>query len=222
MPHLTLALLRVWDSTVAYTDISSKVGLMTPITHNPRFLQGGAPDFFMRTDPQTVIRLNHVIAEGTATLKPSLRPSTQSSTRTWFQTQQLTAFVCSLVTDLTGPIHLTPFEKLLLLLSDGKTSSSVLELYALLRGMVHAAKPLSERRWAAALGREITQQEWKTAHHYTGVSYLSSRLQERNYMGAHWYSCPDQVHRIYPHVPDICWRCTKATGTYLHIWWQCP
>lgn len=37
-----------------------------------------------------------------------------------------------------------------------------------------------------------------------------------------WYRSPAILHKIYPTVPNTCWRCLKEVGTMTHIWWSCP
>lgn len=151
----------MWDAIIANLGIPFRLGPMTPITHIPQFLSGVAPDLFLHT-----------------VLKHSYRSSSQSSTCTWFQAQQLTAFVRSLVAKTNGDIDLISFDRLFL--SDDKTGRSASELYVLLRDVVRDTKPLFEQEWERALGGEISEQDWWAAYHCTGITYLSSRLQERN------------------------------------------
>lgn len=33
---------------------------------------------------------------------------------------------------------------------------------------------------------------------------------------------PDVLHKFFPSVSDLCWRCSSACGTLLHLWWECP
>lgn len=116
---------------------------------------------------------------------------------------------------------LTPFE--CLFLSDDKPSRTVSELYALLRDLAHDTKPLFEREWERGLDRKIPEKEWLTAYHYTGITYLSSRLQKKNYkIIAQWYRCPMKVNQMFPQVSNTCWRYKADLGMYLHVWWLCP
>nr|DBA26319.1 TPA: hypothetical protein GDO54_010595 [Pyxicephalus adspersus] len=37
-----------------------------------------------------------------------------------------------------------------------------------------------------------------------------------------WYHTPDVLHRLFPAVDPICWRCGKQRGTLEHVFWYWP
>lgn len=47
-------------------------------------------------------------------------------------------------------------------------------------------------------------------------------IQENGYkILTRWYRTPSLLHTFSPTIPDTCWRCGKAKGTMLHVWWEC-
>lgn len=37
-----------------------------------------------------------------------------------------------------------------------------------------------------------------------------------------WYRTLNKLHTYYPNVSPLSWRCNKAHGSSLHIWWDYP
>lgn len=36
-----------------------------------------------------------------------------------------------------------------------------------------------------------------------------------------WYNTPSKIHKWFPMVSNLCWRCGEAEGSAYHIWWDC-
>ncbi|XP_018429005.1 PREDICTED: cyclic nucleotide-gated cation channel beta-3, partial [Nanorana parkeri] len=94
-------------------------------------------------------------------------------------------------------------------------------------GQLIAAKsqdrPLFIARWERDLGYALTDEEVRTSFILTHKLSMACLAQEKGYkILTRWYRCPALLHRIFPDRPAHCWRCLKAEGTHLHIWWSCP
>ncbi|PIO41232.1 hypothetical protein AB205_0131940, partial [Aquarana catesbeiana] len=48
-----------------------------------------------------------------------------------------------------------------------------------------------------------------------------SLVHKRRILKLWWYRDPTTLRKIFPSTPSTCWRCNAATGTYLHVWWEC-
>lgn len=53
-------------------------------------------------------------------------------------------------------------------------------------------------------------------------SSISCYSQRKNFkILSRWYRDPATLQKIFPSTSSSCWRCNAATGTYLHVWWEC-
>lgn len=74
-------------------------------------------------------------------------------------------------------------------------------------------------------GRELQisfDEEWETIHEYAHKGSMNVAIQENSYkIETRWYRTPSLLHKFSPSIPNTCWRCGKAEGTMLHVWWDC-
>lgn len=90
-------------------------------------------------------------------------------------------------------------------------------------------KPLHITTYPRTLGCgpqiwEGTSQERIGRLHFTFThkSTISCYSQEKNFkILSWWYRDPATLHRIFPSTPASSRRCGSASGTYLHVWWEC-
>ena len=76
--------------------------------------------------------------------------------------------------------------------------------------------------WEKDLGLIFTQEQKDRILRFTHKASIASKYEEGGYkILTRWYRTPTVLHRIYPEISDICWRCLEAEGTLVHIWWEC-
>lgn len=97
------------------------------------------------------------------------------------------------------------------------------KLYQLLELNSPAAPTVSRiRKWEDDLKITLSEEQWGTICTNLYKASRSTAAQETNYkLATRWYRTPDVLHRIFPTVPNTCWRCEQEVGTLLHIWWEC-
>lgn len=67
---------------------------------------------------------------------------------------------------------------------------------------------------------ECGPQTWE--RNFRGQNGISCYSQEKNFkILSRWYREPSTLHKIFPSTPAYCWHCDTASGTYLHVWWEC-
>lgn len=68
----------------------------------------------------------------------------------------------------------------------------------------------------------LTDENWDDIYEYAHKGSLNVEIQENGYkITTKWYRTPARLHKFSPTIPNICWRCKKAKGSMLHIWWAC-
>ena len=99
----------------------------------------------------------------------------------------------------------------------------ILMLYASMYKAPFVSMQAEQTSWETRLGRTVGMKDWEKIYWFIFKGSLSVNIQESGYkIRTRWYRTPDVVHKFSPSVPDRCWRCGKALGTFLHIWWECP
>lgn len=75
--------------------------------------------------------------------------------------------------------------------------------------------------WETALGKKIPESDWEKACVFSHKCSISTKLQETSYkVRTQWYITPVKRKTWSDIHSDICWRCNKSVGTFLHIWWE--
>lgn len=73
--------------------------------------------------------------------------------------------------------------------------------------------------WQRRLKIDLSEENWECSAH---KGSLNVTTQENNYKNLiHWYRTPELLNKFNPDMSDKCWRCSRETGTLLHIWWSC-
>lgn len=218
---LMSSLLPFSDRHMDKIGLSSRPGPLTPLFGNPDFpatlhtlsicSQMKSPKItichFLAAD--RLLPLSHFLAD-------------TPSNRDWLQYQQLSSFYSRLKAKHRVCTELLPFEKLCL--QKIPPIKTLFFVYNMLREeRTKQSPPPYQSKWETDLGHPISPEDWRTIFALTHKSSISGYTQEKNFkVISRWYRTPDLLHKMYPSVPDTCWRCNSASGSYFHIWWDCP
>lgn len=127
--------------------------------------------------------------------------TTQASHSTW--TRQLTSFE-SLCTRNLPQRHLISL------------------IYTMLFEEPNIKRDSACTTWGRELQISLSDEEWETIHEYAHKGSMNVAIQENCYkIKTGWYRTPSLLHKFSPSIPNTCWRCGKAEGTMLHVWWDC-
>ncbi|KAM8960733.1 transmembrane protein 132D [Pelodytes ibericus] len=78
-------------------------------------------------------------------------------------------------------------------------------------------------KWEVAFQLDIDQPGWDKILTMVHKCSLHTKVQETFYkLLIHWYQTPVILSKAFADLSDLYWRCGKAPGTLLHIWWECP
>lgn len=78
-------------------------------------------------------------------------------------------------------------------------------------------------KWGRELNTSFTAPQWKKIHMFNQTFSLNTNFKESRYKMLHnYYLTPERLCKIFPTMPDWCWRCQQMGAMYLHIWWTCP
>ena len=77
-------------------------------------------------------------------------------------------------------------------------------------------------RWESDLDVNLSSNEWEHVFQHIHKGSLNVLTQENNYkLYSRWYRTPAIIHKYNTNISPLCWRCNRAQGTLLHIWWGC-
>lgn len=211
---LTTTALVLWYRRGLREILSSDPSPLSPLFDNPAFPQGigaYALDSFRRTSLPQAHSFIHA-DNGT--------PNIPTGNQDWLTSLHLTTFTKHLFG--SSQIHrpLTEFEHISSLQELPRHLLS--HIYSLIQALTQNDLPTYTRMWSADLGKTISRAEWQTAFHFAHKSSISCYSQEKNFkVMSRWYRDPATLQKIFPSTPSTCWRCSTATGSYLHVWWEC-
>lgn len=95
--------------------------------------------------------------------------------------------------------------------------------YTTLTGLETAQELTFLQAWERDLEMSFSHAQKGRILLFNQKASVASRCQEGGYkILTGWYRTPNVLHRIYPQMSDVCWRCHEAEGTILHIFWECP
>lgn len=76
--------------------------------------------------------------------------------------------------------------------------------------------------WEREMGTTFSQRQKVKILKSIHKTSVASRYQEGGYkILTRWYRTPSVLHKIFPQVSNVCWRCMRSEGTMLHIFWEC-
>lgn len=103
------------------------------------------------------------------------------------------------------------------------TRHSLSLIYSSLIAPAEGFVPPFLTKWEADLGVYLDESQREKILHFAQKSSLATRVQETCYkIVTRWYRVPSTLHRFFPQVPCLCWRCGLGEGTMFHIFWHCP
>ncbi|CAH2297239.1 Hypothetical predicted protein [Pelobates cultripes] len=78
------------------------------------------------------------------------------------------------------------------------------------------------KAWEAELGRQLTKEQWShILYENKKLTLSTAHLELARKVLYRWYLVPTRLKHMIPKSTGLCWRCNKAQGTMLHIWWDC-
>lgn len=64
--------------------------------------------------------------------------------------------------------------------------------------------------WGKDLQKEISIVEWHSTHVLMKSISINSAIRENFYkLRQRWYMTPVRVHKMFPEIDNLCWRCKK-------------
>lgn len=79
-----------------------------------------------------------------------------------------------------------------------------------------------KRFWENALNTTFSNDQWLNACIFAHKCSMSTRHQETSYKFlTNWYNTTSKIHKWFPMLSNLCWRCGEAEGSACHIWWDC-
>lgn len=134
--------------------------------------------------------------------------------------RQIRHFLSTQGTTLTWTRQLTPFEELCTRSSPQRHLISY--MYNALIDNTTYTPDSTHTAWEVDLQMTFTEEDWTRINEYIHKGSLNVAIQENGYkIQTRWNRTPSLLHKFSPTIPDTCWRCGKAKGTMLHIWWDC-
>lgn len=222
LPFLTLSTLTHWDRLISRTAVPTYLSPLTPLFDNPSFPPGIGRSSVGPWSHDSHRRLQLIVPSvlsPTSTNTPSLGGPRGHGD--WLLLDQVRSYLRSL--PLPNRLHDNPTDFETFLLKSGVKTHTVSSIYLSLTSLAYPDALSFVRRWEAELSSTITPDEWEKAFLLTHSLSVASYSQEKNFkILARWYHCPVILHKMDLSVPDTCWRCLQATGSMLHIWWDCP
>lgn len=201
--------------------LSSRPGPLTPVFGNPDFSANlHNPMLCSQVRSPKITICHFLVVDQLLPLSHFLTDI--PSSRDWLQYQQLSSFYNRLNAKHRVRAKLFPFEKMCL--QESPPTKTLSFVYSMLcEERTKQFPPPYQNKWESDLGHPISSEDWRIIFALTHRSSISGYTQEKNFkVLSRWYKTPDILHKIYPSVPDICWRCNNAPGSYFHIWWACP
>lgn len=211
----TLTTFRV---TCRSFDTTPSPGPMTPLTQNPYFPTGIQVLAGPTPSGDRTVRA-HLFFYNDTLLSHSALESSRMSVYHALNTSKFDTFLIVHRPFWFGTETSHPFEHLCNQPDPQKHLIS--SLYSLL---VSKVKPNTDihRSWETDLYIALSN-DWESVWEHTHKGSVNVSAQENRFkIYSSWYRTPDKLHKIFPSVPSMCWRCMSNSGTLLHVWWDCP
>lgn len=78
-------------------------------------------------------------------------------------------------------------------------------------------------QWETDMSTDLSAEEWGYVFSHIHKGSMNVSIQENGYKTcSRWYRTPVKLHKYYPEISPLCWRCNADPGSLLHIWWDCP
>lgn len=152
---------------------------------------------------------------------PELRDPSGPFQLTFWNAVQIHHFLQSIPDPHSFDGQLTTFEEYFS--DEGSLPQVLSKTYALLNTSPEQSQLPYLSKWETDLHRTFTAPQKENMIRFSLKSSLCTKIQETNLkILMRWYLTPSQLHTIFPNTPEHCWRCQRATGTMLHIFWTCP
>uniref|UniRef100_A0A8C5M2S8 Reverse transcriptase domain-containing protein n=1 Tax=Leptobrachium leishanense TaxID=445787 RepID=A0A8C5M2S8_9ANUR len=216
------ATLRVWLAVIQRCSLSSYPSPLVPLERNPDFQVGVHPRLRRRLGGAPVVRALHFLSG--PDLSPPWERDPQAAPPTIlerFNYTQISHYLLSLPARHRLVRSHTPFEDLAL--NTRPISHGISCIYRLLQTTIGDTSPSFEHTWDEMIGSPITEDQWKDSYELAHRGSPQTRLQSNSYkVLALWYCTLALLFRIGLRLTPNCWRCDGASGSYLHVWWDCP
>lgn len=199
---------------------SSLLSPLTPLQNNPDFPPGLGNQLLRPSDKQIPLLTAHCFKNKTIKNLTELRADNNVPTLPMWTYLQ----ICSYVNNTSRQNHFTRDlnEMESVCLKGEQVSKTTSTAYKWLQIGEESAIDRFRERWSDSLDMTITDTQWERACIMAHKCSLSTKIQETAYkVLTHWYATPAKIHKWFPQSPDTCWRCNRAKGTLLHVWWQC-
>uniref|UniRef100_A0A670KKD3 Reverse transcriptase domain-containing protein n=1 Tax=Podarcis muralis TaxID=64176 RepID=A0A670KKD3_PODMU len=108
-------------------------------------------------------------------------------------------------------------------LTKGNGKGMVSAIYKIL--LQNLANPLDaiKNQWENDIGYEINPTQWTRMWSKPPFKSISTKRKELTLkLTYRWYLTPRKLALIHPGTSPKCWRGCTSTGTYFHMWWECP
>lgn len=201
--------------------ISSTLGPMTPLAHNPEFTPGTHPSFLTVGWPHPNIRAEHFFSEGRLLTQDELATKMNKTSFPFWTYVQIRHFFSRPKPQPDWARRTTAFESLCL--SEEPQKHLISLTYNMLFSNQNSNLVWHNKKWEQELNITLTEKEWENIYTHIHKGTINVQIQENAFkVLSRWYRTPLTLHHFNPALTQHCWRCQTDIGSLLHIWWTCP
>lgn len=79
------------------------------------------------------------------------------------------------------------------------------------------------QQWDRDLGTHLSIDQWERIWINATKTSICTTIKENIYKVLfRWYHTPALLHKLFPAVPPVCWKCGETPATLFHMFWTCP
>lgn len=209
-----------FHSACKSNNISSSPGPLTQLRMNPDFPPSMHPLYLVDHWSDNPVQAHFFFKSGSMVSADELASLMQKPPVPQWAFLLLSHYLKNLNRQGTCSRPLSPFE--LLATSSTPTKGLISTIYSLLSNNPTSTHDKPRKQWEKDLGISLTHSDWSKILHTIHKGSTNVSTQENGYkIQSRWYRTPSILHRFYPTLPNICWRCHLSPGTPFHIWWSC-
>ena len=210
---------ETWAKVHKQLHISQYKQMYSSIWNNPSIKVGKKPFVWTTWLNQNINRLSDLYADGLfqsfeeLKLKFNLRDKAD-----FWRYLQLRSCVTSLKVSLDEDTN-----KLLCYFREPEPVRTASAFYKIMADSMYGHCDSLRQIWERDLNSNIEGKAWEKVVFNAGWPVRDSISKFTHYKVIHrYYYTPVKLHRMGLMKDNICWKCMKATGSYLHLLWDCP
>uniref|UniRef100_A0A670HTQ3 Reverse transcriptase domain-containing protein n=2 Tax=Podarcis TaxID=42163 RepID=A0A670HTQ3_PODMU len=216
----TQTMLKAWKTQIG--KLSPTPSPLIPLAYHPLF-HHAAQNLQIKTwRTKGLYRLIDFYKNNKPLSTQEIQDKLEDTQMPWLTQHQLHALLNNPTVKSAATRPLTTFENLLLT-TKGNGKGMVSAIYKIL--LQNPANPLDaiKKQWENDIGYEINPTQWTRMWSKPPFKSISTKRKELTLkLTYRWYLTPRKLALIHPGTSPKCWRGCTSTGTYFHMWWECP